>query len=172
VHTDKNLDIQTSRNLMLRFQKWMICSLIVAFFQAYFYYPWLSTRGPPNPKVELVWDFSKNVQIYIIKLPDYNWLLSSSLCLIPLILHYKTGTTVGYWQEDTSRNSTSICGWLSFQHQVWTLLIHQLPIKVLCVSRPCTFPIIIIGKIWLDLPLITSQYVQILFLMTPLHDLE
>lgn len=33
---------------------------------------WLSTRGPPNPRVELVWDFSKNVQIYIIKLPDRN----------------------------------------------------------------------------------------------------
>lgn len=57
---------------MLRFQKLVICSLIVAYFQAYFYDPWLSTIGPPNPKVELVWDFSKNVQIYIIKLPDHN----------------------------------------------------------------------------------------------------
>lgn len=50
----------------------MICSLIVAFFQAYFYDPWLSTIGPPNPKVELVWNLSINVQMYIIKLPDLN----------------------------------------------------------------------------------------------------
>lgn len=37
----------------------MLRSLIVALFQAYFYDSWLSIIGPPNPKVELVWDFPK-----------------------------------------------------------------------------------------------------------------
>lgn len=47
---------------------------VAALFQVYFYGPRVSTIDVPNPKVELVWDFSKNVQIYIPP-PDHNYLL-------------------------------------------------------------------------------------------------
>lgn len=64
MHTDKNLDIQ--KDLMLRFQKLMICPLIIALFQSHLYDPGLSTIGLPN---------SQNVQIYIIKPLEHNYLL-------------------------------------------------------------------------------------------------
>ena len=36
---------------------------------------WLSTINLPNPNVAFIWNFSKNVQIYIIKPPDHTYLL-------------------------------------------------------------------------------------------------
>lgn len=57
MHTDKNLRHSEVKGFNVKIPEINAMLLIVAFFQAYLYDPWLSTIGPPKLKIELVWDF-------------------------------------------------------------------------------------------------------------------